>query len=145
MEDTLYVVMPAYNEEANIEQTIRSWYSVLDGKNENSRLVVADSGSLDNTHKILLSLQNEFPKLEVLNDTGRYHGEKVIALYDYAIKSIKDGGGISFRLILMVRQIRLNLMHFGIYAKNMTAFLDTALLEETASRELLLKKLCAYC
>ena len=28
--DKLYIVIPAYNEEANIEQVIRDWYSVVE-------------------------------------------------------------------------------------------------------------------
>ena len=88
--DTLYVVMPAYNEEENIEQTVTSWYRVLDGKNQDSRLVIADSGSQDTTHDILLKLKDRYPLLEVLEKTDRQHGPKVIALYDYAIKSGAD-------------------------------------------------------
>lgn len=84
--DSLYVVMPAYNEEANIESVVRQWYPVLEGKAENSRLVIADSGSSDRTHEVLTNLQKEFPQLEILPDTNRYHGPKVIALYDLAIK-----------------------------------------------------------
>ena len=34
MSDILYVVMPAYNEEENIESVVKSWYTVLDGKDE---------------------------------------------------------------------------------------------------------------
>ena len=52
--------------------------------------MIADSGSTDKTHQILTNLQEKFPKLIVLSDTGRYHGEKVIALYDYAIKNGAD-------------------------------------------------------
>ncbi len=86
MSDVLYVVLPAYNEEENIESVVKGWYEVLDGKDEKSRIVIADSGSTDKTHEILMSLQKSFPKLEVLSNTGRYHGEKVIALYAHAIK-----------------------------------------------------------
>ncbi len=88
--DSVYVVMPAYNEEENIEDVVRQWYPVLDGKSETSRLVVADSGSVDRTHEILLGLKETLPKLEVLSDTGKQHGPKVIALYDYAIKQQAD-------------------------------------------------------
>lgn len=84
--DSLFVVMPAYNEEANIESVVRQWYPILRGKSESSRLVIADSGSTDCTHEILENLQNEFKQLEILSDTGKQHGPKVIALYDYAIK-----------------------------------------------------------
>ena len=88
--NTLYVVMPAYNEEANIAETVRSWYPVLDGKSEDSRLVIADSGSSDRTHEILEELQSEFPKLEILTDSDRQHGPKLIALYGYAISKGAD-------------------------------------------------------
>lgn len=85
--DSLYVVMPAYNEEANIEETIKAWYGILDGKADNSRLIIADSGSLDATHEILMRLKNDYPKLEILTDSDKQHGPKVIALYDCAIKN----------------------------------------------------------
>ncbi len=88
--DSLYLVMPAYNEEANIEEVVRAWYPALEGKDEASRMVVADSGSTDGTHAILEGLREEFPKLEILSDTGKQHGPKVIALYDYAIKNGAD-------------------------------------------------------
>lgn len=90
MIDSLYVVMPAYNEEANIRDVVRDWYSVLDGKSDSSRLVIADSGSSDSTHEILLDLQKKYPKLEILSNTGKQHGPKVIALYDYAIQNNID-------------------------------------------------------
>lgn len=85
--ENLYIVMPAYNEEANIEDTVKSWYGVLEGKGESSRLVIADSGSKDRTHEILIGLKKDYPKLEILSNTDRQHGPKVIALYDYAIKN----------------------------------------------------------
>jgi len=85
--DKLYVVMPAYNEEDNIESVVRQWYPVLEGKAEESRLVIADSGSTDNTHTILEQLKIELPKLEILSNTGKFHGPKVIALYDFAIQN----------------------------------------------------------
>ena len=86
---SIYVVMPAYNEEANIEATVKDWYSIV-AKGAGSRLVIADSGSTDSTHKILLALKKKYPKIEILSKTGQYHGPKVIALYKYAIKKKAD-------------------------------------------------------
>lgn len=85
--ESLYIVMPAYNEESNIESVVRQWYPLLAEKSEKSRLVVADSGSTDCTHNILVKLQSEFKQLEILSETGKQHGPKVIALYDYAVKN----------------------------------------------------------
>lgn len=88
--DNIYVVMPAYNEAESIESVVDSWYAVLEGKGGNSRLVVADSGSTDNTHELLIQLQQKYPRLEILSDTRKEHGPKVIALYDHAIKNGAD-------------------------------------------------------
>ena len=87
----IYFVLPAYNEEENIESVVRSWYPLLKGKSEASRLVIADSGSTDRTHEILEQLQSEeCPKLEILHTANQYHGPKVLALYKYAIANGAD-------------------------------------------------------
>lgn len=89
--DTLYIVMPAYNEEENITGVVEQWYPILEGKAEASRLVIADYGSKDKTHTILQELKkSRFPKLEILTNDNQFHGPKVIALYDYAIKNGAD-------------------------------------------------------
>lgn len=83
--------MPAYNEEENIKDVVLSWYPILDYGNDESRLVVADSGSSDKTHDILLELKDTVcPKLEILEETDKGHGPKVIALYKYAIDNNVD-------------------------------------------------------
>lgn len=88
--DSLYIVMPAYNEAENIESVVSSWYPILNGKDENSRLIIADSGSTDETHKILQQLATKYDKLRILPDTGKLHGEKLMALYHYAIEHETD-------------------------------------------------------
>lgn len=93
--DSLYIVMPAYNEEANIEKVVSEWYPMLEiSKSKDSRLVVADNGCTDSTHEILLNLKTSHEKLIILSDTEKYHGPKVIALYDY---SIKEGASYIFQ------------------------------------------------
>jgi len=83
--DSLYIVMPAYNEEETIESVVRAWYPILTNANSDSRLVVADSGSTDSTHSILTGLKKELPQLEILSDCDKQHGPKLIAMYNYAI------------------------------------------------------------
>jgi glycosyltransferase involved in cell wall biosynthesis len=89
--DDLYIVMPAYNEEACIESVVRSWYECLEKNGgEGSKLVVADSGSSDRTHEILLKLGEELPKLEILKKSEKQHGPKLLALYGYAVENGAD-------------------------------------------------------
>ena len=85
--DKLYIVMPAYNEEENIRTVVEQWYPLLEGKSEESRLIIADSGSSDKTHEILLEMmwEDRYSKLRVLESTNQFHGPKLIALYEYAI------------------------------------------------------------
>ena len=93
-DDSIYVVMPAYNEEENIETVVRAWYPVLQGKAETSRMVIADSGSVDSTREILVKLQKELPQLEILKDTEKQHGPKLIALYKYGLYSSIGNGSL---------------------------------------------------
>ena len=90
MKETLYIVMPAYNEEANIRDVVTEWYPVLQLGNENSKMVISDGGSKDHTLEILYELQKEYPQLEVLPRPGTDHGTKVILLYKYAIEHGAD-------------------------------------------------------
>lgn len=88
MSDILYIVMPAYNEEANIKEVVEGWYPILKGKSKKSRLIIADKGSSDKTHNILTEMQREgYSQLEIIDTKSQFHGPKVMALYDYAIKN----------------------------------------------------------
>ncbi len=88
--DSIYVVMPAYNEEENIESVIKSWYKVLEDKAPESRLIIADTGSVDKTHEIILDLQDSYPQLESYKTNMKQHGPKLIALYKKAVKDNID-------------------------------------------------------
>lgn len=79
--------MPAYNEEANIEEVIKQWYPILNNKGEGSRLVIADSGCTDRTHEIINDLKNNgYDKLRTFSKGDKQHGPKVLNLYKYSIK-----------------------------------------------------------
>ena len=89
MKDTLYIVMPAYNEESNIEETIKDWYSVCEkvvADGDEARLVIANDGSKDNTFAIMQSLQSQYPFLTTLDKQNSGHGATVLYLYRYAIQ-----------------------------------------------------------
>ena len=57
--EKLYIVIPAYNEETNIEQCINEWYPVVEKYNGegNSRLVIIDDGSKDNTFSVMRNMR----------------------------------------------------------------------------------------
>lgn len=89
--DVLYIVMPAYNEEANIEQVIEEWYPLLKFSGEKSRLVIDTTGSEDRTSEIISKLRNEgYEFLEEVKGKYKEHGPKLIELYKYAISNGVD-------------------------------------------------------
>ena len=90
--DKLYIVIPAYNEEANIERTVKEWYAVIrrhSGEGE-SRLVVVNDGSTDSTWEILCKMKKEMPLLEPLKKSNGGHGSSVLYGYSYAVKNGAD-------------------------------------------------------
>ena len=85
----VYFVMPAYNEAANIEETIQQWYPVVEKCNEmcgDSRLVIANDGSKDDTFVIMQRLAAQYPLLIPIDKPNSGHGATVLLLYRYAIE-----------------------------------------------------------
>lgn len=62
---SLYIVIPAYNESANIERTIDQWYPVVERHNDEgkSRLVIINDGSKDHTYQLLQNAPHHVPCL----------------------------------------------------------------------------------
>lgn len=93
MKETLYLVMPAYNEEANIEDVVRQWHPVAERVNAEggeARVVIANDGSKDGTFAILSQLQNNYPYLLPLDKPNSGHGATVLYLYRYALEHGAD-------------------------------------------------------
>ena len=51
--DKLYIVIPAYNEQETIQSVIEDWHPVAVAAGAESRLVIIDDGSKDNTYAML--------------------------------------------------------------------------------------------
>ena len=88
MMDILYIVMPAYNEAANIEEVIRQWHPVCERVNSEgnmAKLVIANDGSKDDTFQIMKGLQGKYPCLVPIDKPNSGHGATVLYLYRYAI------------------------------------------------------------
>lgn len=90
--EKLFIIIPAYNEEANIENTVREWYPVIKKHNGDgrSRLVVVNDGSSDHTWKILSRLSETMPLLSPLKKKNGGHGSSVLYGYRYAIDKGAD-------------------------------------------------------
>lgn len=90
---SIYFVMPAYNEEANIEDVIKQWHPICEKINQlgdNAKLVIANDGSKDNTFGIMTQLQEKYPFLIPLDKANSGHGATVLYLYRYAIDNGAD-------------------------------------------------------
>ena len=90
MMDSLYIIIPAYNEEMNIESVAREWNEVVEKVGGNSKLVIINDGSKDNTYNKLLSLKEELPYLKPLTKPNGGHGATVLYGYHYAIEHNAD-------------------------------------------------------
>lgn len=89
----VFFVMPAYNEADNIADTIREWYPVVEKLSQqgiDSKLVVANDGSKDNTFAIMHKLASQYPLLAPINKTNSGHGATCIYLYRHAIENGAD-------------------------------------------------------
>lgn len=90
--DVLYIIIPAYNEEDNIEQCVKDWYPIVQEHSGNgeSRLVIINDGSKDNTLVKLEKLAETRPLLEPLSKPNGGHGSTVLFGYQYAIDKHAD-------------------------------------------------------
>ena len=90
--DKLYIVIPAYNEQDNIEQVINDWYPVIEKHNGNgqSRLIVIDDGSKDSTYEKLKQCTKTRPLLIPITKPNGGHGATVLYGYKYALKNGAD-------------------------------------------------------
>lgn len=88
--DKLYIVIPAYNESANIRQTVEDWYPVVEKFGENSKLVIINDGSKDNTLEILEEMAKDRPHMVALSKKNGGHGSTVLYGYRYAINEHSD-------------------------------------------------------
>ncbi len=91
--DKIYFVLPAYNEEANIEEVIAQWHPIceqINAEGNEALLVIANDGSKDKTFAIMQSLQSKYPLLKPLDKENSGHGSTVLYLYHYAINNNAD-------------------------------------------------------
>jgi glycosyltransferase involved in cell wall biosynthesis len=88
--DSLYIVMPAYNEEANIETVAKEWHEIAAQFGTGSRLVIFNDGSRDHTWDKLKELEAALPHLTAINKENSGHGATLRTAYEYALKQGAD-------------------------------------------------------
>lgn len=66
----LSLVIPAYNEEGNIENTVTAFYQELDSAEISHEILVVNDNSKDSTLSILQELKNRIPTLNFITNEG---------------------------------------------------------------------------
>lgn len=93
-QEKLVIVIPAYNEEMNIEAVVKQWHPVAEKTGGQSRLYVIDDGSKDGTEKKLRQLTAEYPGLCVVSKKNQGHGATIY--YGYRL-ALEDGADYIFQ------------------------------------------------
>ena len=90
--DTLYIIIPAYNEEENIEKVIDDWYPIIEKNHGDgaSRLVILDDGSKDATYQMICEAAKSRPLLCPVTKKNGGHGATVLEGYHYALEKGAD-------------------------------------------------------
>jgi glycosyltransferase involved in cell wall biosynthesis len=88
--DILYIVMPAYNEEANIDAVVAQWHPIVEKIGGNSRLLIVNDGSKDNTYQKMLLLQKQYTLFLPIDKPNSGHGATCLFAYRKAIEANAD-------------------------------------------------------
>ncbi len=89
-DEKLYIIIPAYNEESTIRTVVEEWYPVVVMAGKNSRLVIIDDGSKDNTYATLQEEAKGRSQIIILHKENSGHGPTILAGYRYALKKGAD-------------------------------------------------------
>ena len=88
--DSLYIIMPAYNEEKNIGDVIQQWYPVVETIGNDSRLVILNDGSKDSTYRKIQEYEKQYDRLIGIDKENEGHGGTILRGYHYAIEAGAD-------------------------------------------------------
>jgi glycosyltransferase involved in cell wall biosynthesis len=82
----LAVVMPVYNEEANLEAVVSEWLQELKGLGISFELIAVNDGSLDGTAGILQKLAGQYPDAVIpIEKQNAGHGQACRTGYSLAV------------------------------------------------------------
>jgi glycosyltransferase involved in cell wall biosynthesis len=82
--------MPAYNEQENIEDVVSQWHPIVEQIGQESRLVIFDDGSKDQTFAKMQELEQKYPFFKAETKSNSGHGSTCLYAYRYAIEKGAD-------------------------------------------------------
>ena len=88
--DKTYFIIPAYNESEAIYQVLEDWYPVVERCGKESRLVVIDDGSKDNTYSIIKEFSRTHQQVIPITKENGGHGATILYGYQYAVEHGAD-------------------------------------------------------
>jgi dolichol-phosphate mannosyltransferase len=88
--ETLWIVMPIYNEEASLELVLREWLPVLRAQNVPFVFAAINDGSQDRSLEILNNEARENPEIRVFDKPNSGHGSTCIFGFREALKGGAD-------------------------------------------------------
>lgn len=88
--DNVYFIIPAYNEEENIQTVLNDWYDVVEQCGSQSRLIVIDDGSKDSTYSIMQEFAKTHTQFEPITKPNSGHGATILYGYRYALNQKAD-------------------------------------------------------
>lgn len=83
--EKLYIVIPAYNERDTMQELIGQWYPIVEKTGKDSRLVIINDGSTDETYEIMEKCTVGKPQFIPLTKQNEGHGATVLYGYHYAL------------------------------------------------------------
>jgi len=86
----LYIVIPAYNESENIIDVIKQWYPIVEKISSDSRLVILNDGSKDDTFAVANEMTKQLSQLIVIDKPNSGHGATCMYGYHFALQAGAD-------------------------------------------------------
>ena len=129
--DSLYIIMPAYNEEKNIGAVIEQWYPVVEKIGGDSRLVILNDGSKDGTYE---NIRRNMTVLSELTSPMKVMEELFL---EGTIMRLTPEQIMFFRQILTDRRFRRNFGSSGKNEKNVVFLSDTGKKEKMEFQDFL--------
>jgi dolichol-phosphate mannosyltransferase len=83
----LWVVMPAYNEEACVGPVVSAWMEAIRRETEDFTLCVLNDGSTDRTLERLRELAANYPQLVIVDKPNSGHGQSCLMGYRLALEA----------------------------------------------------------